>query len=193
MNASFAIQTGKGNAFDPASGKINEIDILDVAHALSNICRYGGHCKKFYSVAEHSVLVYKIVREFYPDDLDSQWAALLHDATEAYVGDVPTPLKVQLPKYEDIEAALWLKIARQFKVRNTKTVSTRVKMGDIMALATEAPKLFRDVSHWAALRGVDPQTKLLSKSFPMAPGDAKKYFLSEYRKLKKLREKKNGK
>lgn len=91
--------------FDPRS---EDICIEDIAHALSNICRYAGHCKSFYSVAEHSVYVSLIVPP------EHALTALLHDATEAYVVDVPRPLKRFLTNYKEIEQANWCAIADHF-------------------------------------------------------------------------------
>lgn len=79
------IQTYTGRAFDLNDPQPQQVSIEDIAHALSLICRFTGHCGKFYSVAEHSVLVSRYC----------QWPTegLMHDAAEAYVGDVSNPLK----------------------------------------------------------------------------------------------------
>ena len=80
-------QTASGVAFYPLDPRVEDIKIYDIAHALSMQCRFNGHCVKFYSVAEHCVRVSDAVsREHAP------WA-LLHDATEAYLVDLPRPLK----------------------------------------------------------------------------------------------------
>ncbi|MEM4379972.1 MAG: hypothetical protein QXL01_04720, partial [Thermoplasmatales archaeon] len=79
------IETYSGKKFDYLAQ--SELDIEDIAHALSNLCRFNGHTRVFYSVAEHSVNVSSMV----PPEL--KIAALLHDAAEAYIGDVPSPLK----------------------------------------------------------------------------------------------------
>lgn len=185
MKYSFAIQTKNGFEFDPSTGKINTIDIRDITHALSNLCRYAGHCKKFYSVAEHSVLTYKIAKKLWPDDLKTQWAALLHDATEAYVGDVPTPLKVLLPRFNTIEDELQSEIARVFGIKWTDEITQKVKQVDLQALATEAKILFKDISHWQTTQGIDTHPELLSPGFPKQPNDAKEYFTRVFNKLKK--------
>jgi hypothetical protein len=77
-----------GNPFDPDPG---EIEIEDIALALSHQCRFGGHCRVFYSVAQHSCLVSDLVIER-GGNLAALWA-LLHDASEAYLVDLPHPLK----------------------------------------------------------------------------------------------------
>lgn len=88
------IQTALGRQFWPIDPRADEIFIDDIAHALSMLCRFGGHCLRFYSVAEHSVL---LSRAAAPEH--KRWA-LLHDASEAYLVDVPRPLKPFLEGYE---------------------------------------------------------------------------------------------
>lgn len=102
------MQTYTGRAYWPLDPNSDEVDILDIAHALSNLCRYTGHCQKFYSVAEHSVLVSRIVP---PEDA---LMGLLHDATEAYVNDLARPLKRHIPQYKEIEALNWHAISHHF-------------------------------------------------------------------------------
>lgn len=82
--------------------------IEDIAHALSNICRFGGHTNKFYSVAEHCVRVSHLVKP------EFKLQALLHDASEAYIWDMPTPIKSKLVGYEGIENGIMLCIAKKF-------------------------------------------------------------------------------
>jgi hypothetical protein len=92
-----SITTLSGKFFDILKPEEYEYDIEEIATALSNLCRYTGHVNTFYSVAEHSVLVSRIV----PERL--ALAGLLHDASEAYLGDVSSPLKKLLPEYKRIE------------------------------------------------------------------------------------------
>jgi hypothetical protein len=91
------MQTYTGRRFWPIDPRADEVDVLDIAHALSLTCRYAGHSLRFYSVAEHSCHVCDAA----PLRL-KPWA-LLHDAAEAYVVDVPRPLKPFLANYRDIE------------------------------------------------------------------------------------------
>lgn len=185
FNRGFGIQTLMGNTFDPKSGIITEVNVVDIGHALSNICRYAGHCRKFYSVAEHSVLVSRIIAKLWPDDHNAIRAGLLHDATEAYVTDLPTPIKVLVPEYISIEDTLAVKIAKSFHVKWDEETTRRVKKADMIALATEARLLFEDVSHWDSIREYDSMTNLLAKKFPLSPDEARKRFMREFTKLEK--------
>lgn len=87
-----------------------DYDIEEIAEALSNLCRYTGHVKKFYSVAEHSVLVSHLV----PPRL--ALTALLHDSSEAFLGDVSSPLKKLLPEYKVIENRVQEAIANYYSI-----------------------------------------------------------------------------
>lgn len=102
------MQTATGRAYWPIDPRPDEVFIEDIAHALAHMCRYGGHCSRFYSVAEHSFHASYLVPR--ADAL----AALMHDATEAYVTDVPRPLKKSLAGYADIERLNWVVIATRF-------------------------------------------------------------------------------
>lgn len=110
MNRGQPIQTFTGRAYYPMAPRPNDLEIEDVAHALSNLCRWGGHVKRFYSVAEHSVHVSRCVPP------NHAFAALMHDATEAYVIDVPRPLKRALVNYADIEIANWRAICDRWSM-----------------------------------------------------------------------------
>lgn len=91
------MQTYTGRAFYPLDPRPEEISELDIAHALSHICRFGGHSTRFYSVAEHSILVSRSVSE------ENALYGLLHDAAEAYLGDMIRPLKLSMPDYVKAE------------------------------------------------------------------------------------------
>lgn len=102
------MQTYRGAPFWPMDPRPDEIHILDIAHSLSMLCRYNGHCVRFYSVAEHSVHVSRAVPQEH-----ALWG-LLHDAGEAYLADVPRPVKPSLPGYKEAEGRLQLAIAERF-------------------------------------------------------------------------------
>jgi len=102
------MQTYTGRQFWPVDPRPDEIFIEDIAHALSLACRYAGHCISFYSVAEHSVLVARNL----PDHL-KLWG-LLHDASEAYLVDVPRPLKPFLSGYRELEDRAMEAVCKRF-------------------------------------------------------------------------------
>lgn len=102
------IETYSGRKFHLLDCRPGDFDIVDIAHALSFICRYNGHTKRFYSVAEHSLYISYAC----PPDL-ALWA-LLHDSPEAYIGDVTRPLKPYLKDYKAIERRIMAAICEQF-------------------------------------------------------------------------------
>ena len=108
-----ALQTFVGHPFYAGDMTKNAISIIDIAEALSKQCRYGGHCIEFYSVAEHSVLCYRYAQAI-GLDRRLQRAALLHDASEAYLMDIPRPIKPHLEGYAAIEHRIMMHIAETF-------------------------------------------------------------------------------
>lgn len=102
------MQTAQGRQFWPMDPRPEEIHIDDIAHALGMQCRYGGHSLRFYSVAEHCVHVASVA----PAGLEL--AALMHDASEAYLTDVIRPVKSSLSNYKEIESNLERCIAERF-------------------------------------------------------------------------------
>lgn len=105
-------QTFSGKQFWPMSPRVEDVCIEDIAHALSMLCRYGGHCLRFYSVAEHSVLLSRAVS---PEN--ALWA-LLHDAAEAYLVDVPRPIKRHLGGYAAAEVRVMQTVTQKFGLQN---------------------------------------------------------------------------
>ncbi len=122
------MQTRSGRQFWPLDPRPEDVCIDDIAHALSMLCRFGGHCDRFYSVAEHSVYVAEHCREH------ALWG-LLHDASEAYLVDVPRPLKMLMPNYRDIEAGVQRAICLAFGLDPSEPA--RVKYIDRAVLMDE--------------------------------------------------------
>lgn len=105
------IQTFTGRQFFPLDPQSDEICIEDIAHALANTCRFNGHVRKFYSVAEHSVFVaLNVPLQFRP-------AALLHDASEAYICDLPRPIKHNVVGYKEAEDKVMAAIFAKFNLK----------------------------------------------------------------------------
>lgn len=99
------ITTYNGISIDPTQPTMEGIDIRDIAHALSLLCRANGHVKHFYSVGQHSILCYMEAKaRNYSKNV--QLACLLHDGSEAYLSDITRPLKPKLPEYLVIEDKL---------------------------------------------------------------------------------------
>jgi len=107
------MQTYMGMKFYIQDPRPEEIHLYDIAHALSLNCRYAGHCNRFYSVAEHSVHVFREVARR-TDDEALRLKALLHDASEAYLCDIPRPIKPYLPGYKQLEERLQDAIFQHF-------------------------------------------------------------------------------
>jgi len=110
------IQTYTGKWFSPLDPNPDDIDIVDIAHSLSMLCRYNGHCSRFYSVAEHSLLVSSVLEQRHPGNVKLQLMGLLHDSAEAYMADVPGPMKKHMPLYKIYEWSLLVKILHKFNV-----------------------------------------------------------------------------
>lgn len=153
---------------DPAT-----IEIEDIAHALSNLCRYTGHVRDFYSVAQHSVGVSKIVPR------QDMLAGLMHDATEAFVGDVARPLKDMLPEYKTIERGIWKAIAKRFDM--SPELPESVHHADLVMLATERRDLMPPNGDWDILKNVDPLSTFI---VCVDPPSARSWFLKRWAQLR---------
>ncbi|MFF1880240.1 hypothetical protein ACFVVC_02060 [Pseudarthrobacter sp. NPDC058196] len=127
------MQTYTGRQFYPLDPRPEDVDITDIAHALSMQCRYNGHVRRFMSVAEHCVLLSHLVA---PEH--ALWA-LLHDATEAYVGDMVRPLKLHMPEYRAVENGVMVAIAARFSI--DPTMPAEVKQADSRMLLDERSAL----------------------------------------------------
>lgn len=170
------MQTYTGLMFWPMDPLPEDINISDIAHALSNLCRYNGHCESFYSVAQHSVLVSEIVPAKYALE------GLLHDAAESYIGDMIRPLKTHLLIYKDIECEIEKCIAQKFKL--TYPWPAEVKSADNTLLATEARDLMSTPPVPWDLGGALPLEGEISHTWD--PKAAREMFLRRYRVLSGL-------
>lgn len=169
------IQTLSGGHFDYLSATEDDIHIEDIAAALSNICRFCGHVPKFYSVAQHSVCCSYLVPSEYALE------ALLHDASEAYCTDIPSPLKALLPEYRDIENRVDSLVRSKFGLPLKH--SPEVKTADLQMLAIERRDIVgKSTVEWDCLKGVQIPDEWFSIK-PLSPKKAQQLFLSRYKML----------
>ena len=169
------IETYTGKRFDYEHIELNKIDIRDIAHALSNTCRFNGHCSEFYSVAEHSVNVAIAISQ-----CKHMLPALLHDATEAYMPDVSKPLKGYWNtffKLEEFEAKMSDHIYRQLGVPIDDEIWRQIKLYDYAMLRRERDILFKDKQLWEFPEDI-PVTNL--EIHKWSPQVAEKMFLKLY-------------
>ena len=168
------MQTYTGVQFWPLDPHLEDIRIEDIAHSLSMQCRYAGHTKDFYSVAQHSVLVSQIV----PPE-DALWG-LMHDAAEAYLVDLPRPLKRHNRMgelYCEIEDRLMVKICQRFHLPPTPPDS--VKVADNIVLMTEKRDLMcKSPSQWR--ESAEPMVESIKWQYPWA---AENCFLYRFKEL----------
>lgn len=119
------------NIIDPDPA---DVDLESISHALGSICRFGGHCPQFYSVAEHSVLAFELASVDGCDD-EQLKAVLLHDSAEAYISDVVKPLKREMPIYHEIEAKMEKAIGAHFGIDFAKHHDVIKKYDNLMLKA----------------------------------------------------------
>lgn len=171
-----------GHKINPYDLTPNDIKIEDIAHSLSLICRFGGHCREFYSVAQHSVQVSYCVSQ------DNKLLALLHDATEAYIGDMVRPLKVTIPQYNDIERDVWLAICGKFNLPTTSSIHLpeEVDIADCRMLLTEKRDLLNNSQGhvWGYPQAKYPDLQPIPKKIHCwSAEESKRKFLYWYNKL----------
>lgn len=165
------MQTYTGRQFWPLDPRPDEVCIEDIAHALSQLCRYAGHCLSFYSVAQHSVLISLHCR---PEH--ALWG-LLHDAAEAYICDLPRPVKRSIQQYKEIERDVERAVAERFGLPwpmppEVKDIDNRILFDEREQLMAPPPRPWR-------LYG--PPLGIAIE--PMPPTAAKAAFLDRYHSL----------
>jgi uncharacterized protein len=173
------LQTVSGRRVNPLDPDPAQFDIEDIARALGNLCRFGGHCRSFYSVAQHSVIVSELVQER-GGDAEDVFAALMHDAAEAYLGDMPHPLKHRSAlgdAFKEAEDRLEKAIRERFGIRADVP---EVKRADRALLATERRAFSAERWRWPELDGVEP-LDLTLEAWP--PDQAGRIFLERYAEL----------
>lgn len=167
------IQTYSGRRFHPLNPYWGAIVLEDISHALSMQCRFSGHVKKFYSVAQHSVLVSYIC-----DSADALWG-LMHDASEAYLVDIPSPLKrsATFSAYRLLENQMQKVICKRFGLSEDEPPS--VKKADKILLSTEARDLMGPLhKDW-----VQPTEPLPFRIDPLPQQEAKNLFMKRFFEL----------
>lgn len=202
------IQTFTGKAVQPQALKESDVDMRDIAHALSNLCRFTGHCSTFYSVAEHSVLVSLVAQEaigaygaLYGSPRIYAGQALFHDAAEAYLADIAAPLK-RLPEfsgYKKLEArvkwtideALGVRVGggalRDEQNRSWENPEQLIREADLLVLMYEAERLLlKPPKSWnitSKLGGWRDFAVLQAHSPGMEPRAAKALFLDRAKQV----------
>ncbi len=175
----FMIETYSGLAFDLRDPSPKMVCLTDVAHALSNTCRYNGHCSKFYSVAEHSVHVANFIHalDFGPD---VAFAALMHDGCEAYTGDFPSPFKWAVPELKAIENLVQCAVNAYFGIDPEHSKHEVIEETDKRIVVDERKKLMSPPTiPWA----VDHLIPLNIKIECWTPEQAELKFLTLFRAL----------
>lgn len=168
------IETYTGIKFNFLDPQPEQISIEDIAHSLSMQVRYTGHCNKFYSIAEHSLLVADLCPEH-------ELQALMHDASEAYLTDIASPIKPFLQNYKMMECKVMGAINRKFGI--DEFIADGVHHADVQALRIESKQLMHSKGiGWAVNNIVTspiPDIEIQS----LVPEEAKKRFLERFHKL----------
>lgn len=149
------ITTRSGRRIRMPNIHASQVHLGDIAHSLSNQCRFQGHTQTYYSVAEHSVLVADLAEAEGHDEMVVR-AALLHDAHEAYLGDFPSPFKVAVPELRDFEAQVQTAVLEALGLPPiTDDVWRIVRHFDLDALHLEAKEFFPAPPDWIDFDRID--------------------------------------
>jgi uncharacterized protein len=171
------MRTYTGLEFYPLAPRAEDVNIIDIAVALSRMCRFGGHTNEFYSVAQHSVYVsYEVPPEH-------ALTALMHDATEAYCVDVPRPIKRHLTNYKEIEDGIWQAIALQFDLPATLPECVHYADNSVL-LAEKEQLLYRGGGTWSHIEAVPANIQIT----PWSPNLACSRFIDRFTELDQLRQ-----
>lgn len=184
--ASAWIQTHSGRKFWPLDPRPGDVDVGDVAHALANVCRFAGHTKTFYSVGQHCCLAAGLARP------EHALYALLHDAAEAYLGDIPRPWKRFLYadhsmgrlSVKDLERRLLDAILDGLNVpRPSAEALEAVADIDLRLLAAEKRDLMTAGLQWLHEYEAPPGAEPVDRVIPWTPEAAERTFLTLFDEL----------
>jgi len=146
-NPDDALETFTGGRFHPFDPDPSDVHIADIAGGLAHTCRFGGHCRSFYSVAQHSLFVASELEDQGPR---LELYGLLHDAAEAYLGDLPRPVKREFDAFEAAEARILDTVWSALDVESPSEAEWETVMAaDDRLLAYEADALLENAA-WAA-------------------------------------------
>lgn len=173
------IPTFSGRAFDVVDPSSRDISIRDIAHSLSMQCRFGGHCQRYYSLAEHSLHLSRLVDE------KLALCALLHEASHAYVQDVIVPLRPLLGGYQELTRRISAMVAKRFRLPSV--LPEAIRKADQRLLATEIEYLLLPTPKpW--LPGVGPYSLeelglQHTRQLGLLPREARQRFLERFAEL----------
>lgn len=170
------VETVSGKKFHFLDPQPEEIDIIDIATALGNNCRYTGQCRGFYSVAEHSVAVSELT--------GNSLEGLLHDASEAYLQDIASPVKAHLHNYKELEAVVMQAILLKFGA--DYPYGPAIKYADVIQLSTEARHLLPSKGNdwnweWIWPEGRPKRFGIIPRF--LSPKKARDLFLRKYEEI----------
>ena len=163
------IQTHSGRRVSLPIPSPEQILIEDISWSLAMKCRFNGQCRAFYSIAEHCIRVSWLL----PAEL--QLAGLLHDANEAYLPDIPRPVKELIPQYKQLEDLMDNAINEKYGVKLTNCDHTIIKIADNVMLATEARDFMGDTSLWGLT-----EIPMKKKICPMSSAFAEREFMRRF-------------
>lgn len=168
------IETYSGIKFDFLDPTIEQVSIEDIAHSLSMQVRYTGHCSTFYSIAEHCLLVADLCPEY-------ELYALLHDASEAYLTDVASPIKPFLQNYKMMECKVMKAVVDKFGL--PEFFPDEVHAADMLALRIEIDQMIASRGKDWAINKVEasPLPEIVIQN--LSPAEAKKRFLQRFYEL----------